>query len=129
MSRNDSPPITDSGNVSEASSSLVVGGIIGAQTRSIWLFIRIACYQNRLELKLWWPWYVLRPLLGFVLGAFVFVLAEADLLAMDLPGRQANGGAMWWLAVSFIVGFGTQEFVNRLRELTNTLFRREDPSK
>lgn len=97
-----------------------IGGTIGVQIRSVSNFIGVACFKNELDLKRWWPWYILRPLLGFLFGMLIVVLVKANLfMGTETPAEQ---GDLWWLGIAVLVGFGASDFSERLRLLTQTLF-------
>lgn len=96
-----------------------VSGMLGVQVRAISNFIGVTCFKNALDVRRWWPWYALRPALGFLFGLMTVLLAQSGLF-------QADGGApgelVWSLAVAFLAGFGASEFSERLRALSQTLF-------
>ena len=97
-----------------------IGGTIGVQIRSVSNFIGVACFKNELDLKRWWPWYILRPLLGFLFGILIVILIKANLfMGTETPAEQGN---LWWLGIAVLVGFGASDFSERLRLLTQTLF-------
>ncbi|HOV66528.1 MAG TPA: hypothetical protein PLR48_06235 [Bacillota bacterium] len=103
-----------------------LSGLLGVQLRSMSNFIGVACYKNDLRLGHWWPWYVVRPLEGFLVGTLTIVLAQARLL---LPGEQSSIGTVWWLGITVIAGYGTTEFTERLRLVTQTLFGTSKPTQ
>ncbi len=97
-----------------------IGGLVGVQIRSISNFIGVSCIKNKLDLKRWWPWYALRPLLGFLFGILVVVLVKAELfLGTESQMEHDN---LWWLGLAMLTGFGASDFGDRLRLLTQTLF-------
>lgn len=97
-----------------------LGGVVGVQIRSISNFVGVTCFKNDLDIKRWWPWYVLRPLLGFLFGILVVVLVKAKLfLGTD---TQVGDESLWWLGLAILTGFGASDFGDRLRLLTQTLF-------
>ena len=96
-----------------------LSGVLGVQLRAMINFIGVACYKNTLDVGRWWPWYFLRPLIGFVLGAVAVLTIEAGIFQ---AGENASGGTMWWVSIAFLAGFGSDEFTQRLRSLTQTLF-------
>ena len=96
-----------------------MAGIVGVQLRSITNYIGHACWRDDLELNRWWPYYVMRPISGFVLGAAV--------------GRNHSGGIVdcrrghsrqntLVVGICFLAGFGEEEVAQRLRHLTKSLF-------
>ena len=96
-----------------------VAGVLGAQLRSLGSFIGHACYTNRLDMVIWWPYFLLRPFTGFLLGIVVVIVVQAGLLA---AGSGTPSSTMWWASIAFLAGFGDTEFTERLRQLTKTLF-------
>ncbi len=96
-----------------------VAGIVGVQLRSITNYIGHACWRNDLELNRWWPYYVMRPISGFVLGAAVVAIIQAGLLT---AGEGTPGKTLWWVGICFLAGFGEEEVAQRLRHLTKSLF-------
>lgn len=103
---------------------LVVGGIFGASgslARVYNSFLYVACYKGGrgFDLGTWWPYYVLLPALGFILGVFVTVLLKANLLTIE---DQSPAGNLWWAGVSIIVGFGAIDVAERLKSVGRALF-------
>jgi hypothetical protein len=101
-----------------------LSGAIGAHLRSLTAFVGNACFKNKLDLVVWWPYYVLRPFTGFILGIVVVVIVQGGFLAV---GNGAPSGTLWWVAVAILAGFGDDEFTQKLRQLTKTLFGTSSP--
>lgn len=99
-----------------------LAGVIGVQLRTINNFIGIACFKNEFDFHRWWPWYLVRPLLGFITGAVVFMLIDGKQL---LAGQLSGGISATVLAVAFLGGFGTDEFYELLRKLSKGVFGKE----
>lgn len=97
-----------------------VGGLMGVQLRSASNFIGVVCIKNDFDLTRWWPWYVLRPVLGLFVGLLVVVLIKADLYTLETG--SATTGNLWWLGLAVLAGFGAEDFVLRLRLISHTLF-------
>ena len=93
-------------------------GFLGVQLRSLVNFIGHACYGDDLDLGRWWPYYVARPAIGFVLGVILVTIVEAGLLKVGNP----SNGTLWWVGLAFFAGFGEAEFTQRLRQVSQTLF-------
>lgn len=96
-----------------------ISGIVGVMMRTISNFVKIACFKNVLDWRRWWPWYVARPLLGFFLGLVCVLFIEADLFR---PEGKAPVAIAWWVGVAVLAGFGAEDFMERLRLLSQTLF-------
>jgi hypothetical protein len=101
-----------------------VGLLNRRHLRSLTAFVGNACFKNTLNLVIWWPYYVLRPFTGFILGIVVVVIVQGGFLAV---GSTAPNGTLWWVAVPILAGFGDDEFTQKLRQLTKTLFGTTSP--
>lgn len=101
-----------------------VSGALGVQIRTLANFIGVACFKNTLDVRRWWPWYLLRPPLGFLLGVLAVVVVQAGLL---VPDRAPTPGPVWWLAVAVLVGFGAEDFSERVRLTSLALFGKGKP--
>ncbi len=96
-----------------------LSGILGVQIRSIINFIGVACIKNSLDIKRWWPWYILRPVQGFLLGLLAVLIIKAGIF---LPDGSVPSGTNWWLAITILVGFGAEDFTERLRLVSQAMF-------
>ena len=99
-----------------------LAGVLGVQTRSITNFVGHACFKGDLNLPRWWPYYVIRPLTGFVLGLVVVLVVKSGILTV--PGDAAS--SLWWVSLAFLAGFGEDEFRQRLRVVSKALFGEVD---
>jgi hypothetical protein len=103
-------------------SLLALGGLagtLGVQLRSLVNFVGHACYTESLDIVVWWPYYFVRPFTGLLLGIVVVIIVHAGFL---VAGSGAPSGTLWWASIAFLAGFGEQEFTQRLRDLSKTLF-------
>ena len=96
-----------------------LSGALGAHLRSLTAFVGNACFKNNLDLVQWWPYYVVRPFTGFILGIVVVIIIQAGFFSV---GNEIPTGALWWTAIAILAGFGDDEFTQKLRQLTKTLF-------
>ncbi|MCA9122699.1 MAG: hypothetical protein H6822_20745 [Planctomycetaceae bacterium] len=96
-------------------------GMVGVQLRSMWDFVRNVCFKEppQLDVVTWWPWYVMRPLIGFVLGMLAISMIMSGFLEIDNQNPRSN---VWWLSITALVGFGASEFMSRLRLVVAALF-------
>jgi len=102
-----------------------LAGVLGVQLRSMTNFVGVACYTDKLDLKKWWPYYAVRPASGFLFGVVVVLVVQAGLLNVAKAGVETP----WWAAIAFLAGFGEEEFTQRLRLITKTLFGEEKANK
>jgi len=96
-----------------------LAGLIGVQMRTINNFVGVACFKNNFNFHVWWPWYLVRPILGFITGAIVFLLIDGRHL---LDGKVSTGLSTAILGVAFLGGFSTDDFYELLRKLSKKLF-------
>ncbi|SMD16265.1 hypothetical protein [Pedobacter nyackensis] len=96
-----------------------IAGLIGVQLRTINNFVGVACFKNEFDFHRWWPWYLVRPLLGFITGAVVFLLIDGKQL---LTGQLSGGISTVVLAVAFLGGFSADDFYELLRKISKRVF-------
>ncbi|MDP9123077.1 MAG: hypothetical protein M3N82_00485 [Pseudomonadota bacterium] len=98
----------------------MLGGVLGALLRSFVDFVGNACYKQQLDLVVWWPLYVTRPVVGAMLGFLLVVLFKAKLLTnSDIGGTNDS---FWWLGMAALGGFSTIDVTARLRQAAKALF-------
>ena len=96
-----------------------VTGVIGVQLRTINNFVGNACFKKKFDFGVWWPWYLLRPLIGFITGGVVFLLIDGKLFY----STQIVGGlSAAVLALAFIGGFSADDFYDMLRRISKRIF-------
>ena len=95
-------------------------GVVGVLIRSLTTFIWNTVYENDIDAIKGWPWWVMRPLLGFLLGVVVIMLVKAELFRPE--GAHEKQSLWWWMGLASLVGFGAIDFTERLRNATKALF-------
>jgi hypothetical protein len=96
-----------------------ISGILGVMMRSLFNFVRITCFENKFDWHRWWPWYITRPILGFFLGLVCILFVQADLFQ---PTGKANANLSWWIGIALLAGFASDDFVEKIRLIGQTLF-------
>jgi len=96
-----------------------IAGLIGVQMRTINNFVGVACFKNDFNFHIWWPWYLVRPILGFITGAAIFLLIDGKHL---LEGQVSTGLSTTVLGIAFLGGFSTDDFYGLLRKLSKNIF-------
>lgn len=103
-----------------------LGGVLGVMIRSLSSLIYHSCFQKDLDMKLWWPWYYLRPIMGLGLGITIVILSKTKLLNIDSPGELTG---FWILGVCILAGFAVSEVTDRLFYAAKALFGGQDLSE
>ena len=96
-----------------------VSGFLGVSLRSIINFVGVTCYRNELDVVRWWPWYALRPAIGFIFGFAAVLLIRVGFFQAETASTSTLN---WALVIALLAGFGATEFADRLRLLSKTLF-------
>lgn len=91
--------------------------VVGVQIRSLFNFIGNFSYKRELDIPVWWPWYVLRPVMAFVVGGLIIVLAKAKLF-----NASTIDDNIYAVAIAAIAGFGIEDAIGRLRDISKALF-------
>ncbi len=103
--------------------SLLLGGLsglLGVQLRSVTNFVGVRCFSpDKWNFSRWWPWYVMRPVAGFLLGVVLILVVEGGLFT---TGEVTSAKLSWRLGVAFLAGFGATDFTDKLRLVAQTLF-------
>jgi hypothetical protein len=95
---------------------------LGTQARSLYNFINMIAYKKQLDIKHFWPWYALRPLLSFIISV-LFVLAfysDSDILSLKAKST------IYLFAINFLVGFAIEDVITMLRNLSKRIFNAEN---
>jgi hypothetical protein len=95
-----------------------VCGAFGSQLRMIYRFIGVTCYKPIFNIKIWWPWYFLLPLLGAVIGPILFMLVEGNLLNYSTTANYSN----FLMALTIIAGFAADDFVRKLNQVSEAFW-------
>jgi hypothetical protein len=95
--------------------------IFGVNIRSMWDFVGNASYKNELNMSRWWPWYFLRPLIGFMAGIGFYFLFNGGVL--EINGISVSKSKLYLLlGLSTLIGFGLNDFIERLRLISKAMF-------
>ena len=100
---------------------LLVSGlaaIVGVFIREMLDLIRHFCYKKDLDFKLWWPWYSLRPIVGFMFGVMVILFNGTDLLFESAN----NSGETYLIAIAIIAGISVEDVMLKIRKVSQVLF-------
>jgi len=96
-----------------------LGSLIGVMIRSISSFIFHLCVIDDLDMKIWWTWYYLRPIMGFALGVAIVMLSKSELLNITSPNEISG---FWILGLCILVGFAVSEVTDRLYYMAKAIF-------
>ena len=113
--------VSSSRRASDIINLLLLGGMfgaLGAHLRSLTAFVNHVS-KRTLDLTTWWPYYVMRPMTGFLLGISVISVVQAGLFAIS---GTIHDPTLGWISLATLAGFGDREFTEKLRHLVKTLF-------
>jgi len=94
-------------------------GAIGVQLRTINNFIGVTCFRNDFDIKIWWPWYILRPFMGFLIGPILYILFDGKLV--PTPG-ESGFSSMVIIGCTILAGYGAEDFLDMLKTLSKRIF-------
>ena len=57
----------------------------------------------------------------------MILIVKSDFIAIE-SSSTADKGTVWWVVVSFLAGFGSEEFTEKLRQISKTIFGKSDDS-
>ena len=73
--------------------------------------------------------YLTRPVSGGLCGLFVFVLVYGGVLTLSVPADEtlpSMRAVMLYVAISLLAGYGSHEFLQKVKELNKAIFAVED---
>jgi hypothetical protein len=100
---------------------LMVSGlaaVVGVFIREILDLIRHHCYEKDLDFKTWWPWYFLRPIVGFMFGIVVVLFSGTELLFAS--GNDSS--ETYLIAIAIIAGISVEDVMLKIRKVSMVLF-------
>jgi len=100
---------------------LLVSGlasVVGVLIREILDLIRHYCYEKDLDFKTWWPWYLLRPFVGFMIGIMLILFSGTDLLINSV----GDSSETYLIAIAIIAGISVEDVMFRIRKVSQVLF-------
>lgn len=105
---------------------LMVSGlaaIVGVFIREILDLIRHHCYEKDLDFRNWWPWYFLRPIVGFMFGIVVVLFSGTELLFTS--GNDSS--ETYLIAIAIIAGISVEDVMLKIRKVSLVLFGNNNP--
>lgn len=112
---------TNSENPSSYYLILFLGAIcaaIGVHLRTINNFVGVTVFKSDFNIKAWWPWYVMRPLMGVLIGPILFILLEGRLIAISTEVSYSR----FIIGLTILAGFGSEDFLETLRSISKRIF-------
>ena len=70
----------------------------------------------------WKWWYLFHPITGFIYGIAAYLLIVGGLLTLGTSSPDYSKGVLLYLAISFVAGFGSKKFNDKLDEIVSILF-------
>ncbi len=70
----------------------------------------------------WKWWYLYHPITGFVYGVLAYLLIIGGLLSLNTLSPDYSKGILLYCGISFLAGFASKKFNEKLDELASTVF-------
>lgn len=75
-----------------------------------------------LNIKVWFFWYLFRPLQGGVLSLILLSLINSHLLVVQKLDENLLSSFYTQISVGFLAGFGSHELIHKIEEIIKVLF-------
>lgn len=97
---------------------------LGCSVRTFFDFIGRYCYLKDLDMRIWWPWYCLRPVICAPVTAILIVSIRTSFFSNLFVAKDLNT----YLVISFLAGFAVMEFTRMLRHISKSIFYVDEKS-
>ena len=107
---------------------VTVAAGLGSSLATILAFIQHGIYEQDFEDR-FMPWYLLRPMMGAILGVIFYFLIEGGLLALTNVSEEnaAQGLDLYTLAgMATLVGFFSRPAIDKLKDIFDAMFSSTD---
>jgi hypothetical protein len=75
-----------------------------------------------LNIKVWFLWYLYRPLQGGILALVLLALLYSKLMLLEPISDEGLKSYYTLVALGFLSGFGSHELIHKIQELISVLF-------
>lgn len=79
------------------------------------------CVKNKWDSR-WWPWYIVRPLLGSLVGVVAFLLLSAGLFVFG-GAHESPTHSYGTLILSWVAGYNVDGFLSRVERMAQFSWR------
>lgn len=100
--------------------SMLVGAVGGVSYCMRAVYIN-RCVKNEWNAR-WWPWYVVRPLLGSIVGVVAFLLISAGLFVFG-GVHESSTRSYGILILSWVAGYNVDGFLSRIEKMAQFSWR------
>lgn len=94
--------------------------LMGCIARTFYDYIGRKCYKRQQDMRIWWPWYLFRLLIGAPIATFIIVASRCAMFSTLFSSGDLNT----YLVISFLAGFSMMEFLSLLRAVSKGLFEK-----
>lgn len=114
----------------QVSYALFLSGALGGSfycLRSVYIRLSEAARpendsKREFNIKIWFFWYIFRPLQSGALALITLCLVNANLLTLNVVKPESLKSFYTLVGVGFLVGLGTHEVIRKVEELIAVLF-------
>lgn len=128
--------IVDSNDLTSFSYLFFAGAIGGAAycLRAIYMRLADAYPENEknretnsdpaqiFNIKVWFFWYIYRPIQSGILAIVLICLFSQGIVGIDKADPQNLHSIFFQFGIGFLIGFGTHEVINKIKDLIQNLF-------
>lgn len=80
------------------------------------------------NIKVWFFWYLYRPIQSGILAIVLICLFSQGILNIDSSNANDIKSIFFQFGVGFLIGFGTHEVINKIKDLIKNLFTTSKPA-
>jgi hypothetical protein len=82
--------------------------------------------KKSMNMKVWFFWYLYRPLQGGVLALILLTLVKSNLLVFDADGGFEISSYYTMIGVGFLAGFGAHDLIHKIQEIIQVIFAKSN---
>ncbi len=107
---------------------MMLAACVGSSIATFLGYLKHACEKEDFELR-YLPWYLLRPIMGMLLGLIFYFLIKGSLLTLLVNDKTISKENIdiWGLAgVGALVGLFSKQAIEKLNEIFSVMFQTQD---
>lgn len=86
-------------------------------------------FRDRLNIKIWFFWYLFRPIQGAILAVIIIALLNAGFVGLENIKTSQVPSLYFQISLGFLVGYGTHEVLKKIDDIIKVTFSSSVDSK